>query len=80
MRIGLLLCDHIDPLIAEGIGDYTELYPAVFSPAGIDLRIYEAAAGELPDSTSECEGWILSGSRKSPALGTNSLHPRWEAR
>ena len=65
MRIGLLLCDHIDPLIAEGIGDYTELYPAGFSRVGIDLRIYEAAAGEFPDSTSECEGWILSGSRKS---------------
>lgn len=65
MRIGLLLCDHIDPLIAEGIGDYTELYPAAFSPVGIDLRIYEAAAGELPDSISECDGWILSGSRKS---------------
>ncbi|MEX0768181.1 MAG: gamma-glutamyl-gamma-aminobutyrate hydrolase family protein [Microthrixaceae bacterium] len=65
MKIGLLLCDHLDPNIADGIGDYTELYPAVFSPVGIDLRIYEAAAGQLPENNSECQGWIISGSRKS---------------
>ena len=65
MKIGLLLCDHLDPNIAEGIGDYTELYPAAFSPVGIDLVVYEVTAGQLPTSTSECEGWIVSGSRKS---------------
>jgi GMP synthase (glutamine-hydrolysing) len=65
MKIGLLLCDHLDPNIAEGIGDYTELYPAAFSPVGIDLAVYEVTASQLPKSTSECEGWIVSGSRKS---------------
>ena len=27
--------------------------------------VYEVTAGQLPTSTSECEGWIVSGSRKS---------------
>ncbi len=65
MKIGLLLCDHLNPKIADGIGDYTELYPAVFSPVDIDLRVYEAAAGQLPEDSSECQGWIISGSIKS---------------
>jgi GMP synthase-like glutamine amidotransferase len=65
MTIGLLLCDHLDPEVVEALEDYTELYPRVLGPVGIELRIYEVTDGELPGSTDECEGWIVSGSRRS---------------
>ena len=65
MTIGLLLCDHLDPDVADAVGDYTELYPKAFGRVGVDLRIYEATLGELPTSIDECEGWITSGSRHS---------------
>ncbi len=65
MTIGLLLCDHLDPEVADAVGDYTELYPKAFGRVGIDLRIYEATEGELPSSLDECDGWITSGSRRS---------------
>lgn len=63
--VGLLLCDHLDDDVAAQVGDYTDLYPDVFGPAGVDLRIYDVTAGELPEQPDECEGWIVSGSRRS---------------
>lgn len=65
MTIGLLLCDHLDPEVADAVGDYTELYPKAFGRVGLDLRIYEATEGALPSSLDECDGWITSGSRRS---------------
>jgi GMP synthase-like glutamine amidotransferase len=65
VRVGLLLCDHLDPDAAAVAGDYTALYPAVYGPQGLDLRVYEVTEGELPDATDECEVWMTSGSRRS---------------
>ncbi len=63
--IGLLLCDHLDTDVAELVGDLSDLFSTAFEPAGMKLRIYEVAKGELPASPAECRGWIISGSRLS---------------
>jgi len=65
MAVGLLLCDHLDADVAPTAGDYTELYPAVLGPVGVELRVYEVIRGEFPTTTDECDGWIVSGSRRS---------------
>lgn len=65
LRVGLLLCDHLDPEVAAVDGDYTELYPAAFEPAGVSLHVFDATAGELPASTADFDGWVTSGSRRS---------------
>jgi GMP synthase-like glutamine amidotransferase len=65
LRVGLLLCDHLDDDVAAQVGDYTELYPAIFGPAGVELTVYEATRGELPDDLDGHDGWIVSGSRRS---------------
>lgn len=65
IRVGLLLCDHLDPGPAAVAGDYPELFPARFAHQGLDLRIYEATRGELPTDLDECEAWMTSGSRRS---------------
>ncbi|MDQ2677634.1 MAG: hypothetical protein M3Y51_02735 [Actinomycetota bacterium] len=74
MTIGLLLCDHLDPDVVEQVGDYTELFPAAFGPAGVDLRIYDVTAGEFPASLDECDGWIISGSRRSAYEDEGWIH------
>jgi len=63
IRVGLLLCDHLDDAPAAVAGDYPVLYPARFAPFGLDLRVYEATRGELPEDLDECDAWITSGSR-----------------
>jgi GMP synthase-like glutamine amidotransferase len=65
LEVGLLLCDQLDPEVAEVAGDYTHLYRSAYGPAGIDLRIYDVTAGEFPDATDECPAWMTSGSRRS---------------
>lgn len=74
MTIGLLLCDHLDPDVVEAVADYTALYPGVLGPVGIDLRVYEVTRGELPSSTTECDGWITSGSRRSAYEDEGWIH------
>lgn len=74
LRIGLLLCDHLDDDVAAQVGDYTELFPAIFEPAGVDLRVYEVTRGELPQSLEECDGWIVSGSRRSTYEDEQWIH------
>ncbi|CAN5456665.1 glutamine amidotransferase [soil metagenome] len=64
-QIGLLLCDHLPPDVVEAVADYPELYPAIFDQVGVDLRIYEVTEGDLPATTDECAGWIISGSKRS---------------
>ncbi len=74
LRIGLLLCDHLDDDVAAQVGDYTDLYPAVFSPAGMELTVFEAARGELPDDLDDYDGWIVSGSRHSTYDDEDWIH------
>lgn len=74
MTIGLLLCDHLDADVIEAVGDYTDLYPAVLGPVGLDLRVYEVTRGEFPASTDECDGWITSGSRRSAYEDEGWIH------
>jgi GMP synthase-like glutamine amidotransferase len=71
---GLLLCDHLDPDVAAQVGDYTELFPAIFSPAGVDLVVYEVTRGEFPDRLDAHDGWIVSGSRRSTYEDEGWIH------
>lgn len=65
ISVGLILCDHLDPGPASVAGDYPVLYPAAFAAHGLDIRVYEAAAGALPRDLDECDVWMVSGSRRS---------------
>ncbi len=65
ITVGLILCDHLDPGPAAVAGDYPDLFPAAFAPHGLELRVYEATLGELPEDLDECDVWMVSGSRRS---------------
>ena len=65
MRIGLLMCGHVDQRAQSVAGDYPELFSSLFGPLGVTLVRYDADRGELPASLDECDGWITSPSRAS---------------
>lgn len=65
ITVGLILCDHLDPGPAAVAGDYPDLFPAAFAPHGLELQVYEATLGELPEDLDECDVWMVSGSRRS---------------
>lgn len=65
--IGLLVCDHLDPVVRDAIGgDYQDLlFPDLLGPVGAELRLYEAVNGDLPADPFECDAWVTTGSRHS---------------
>jgi GMP synthase-like glutamine amidotransferase len=65
VRIGLLVVGHVDEASRSVAGDYPELFGALLASHGLELRTYDVAAGHLPDSLSECDGWLCSPSRSS---------------
>ena len=65
MRLGLLVCGHVDPRAVGVAGDYPELFADLFAPLGADVVPYAVDAGSLPASLTECDGWITSPSRSS---------------
>ncbi len=65
MRVGLLLCDHVPDGLAA-YGDYPDMFGSLLAdhPA-IDLVTHDLTAGGFPGATDECDGWIITGSRRS---------------
>jgi GMP synthase-like glutamine amidotransferase len=65
VRVGLLVVGHVDEASRSVAGDYPELFGALLAARGVELVEYDVGAGHLPDSTSECDGWLCSPSRNS---------------
>ena len=65
--IGILVCDHVSPRLRDAARDrdYGEMYAEMLTVAEPDLatRIYDVVAGELPADPTECDAWIVTGSR-----------------
>lgn len=71
-RLGVLACDHIDePTLIEAAegADYHDMCADLVRrhqpdlDVDIDVRVYDAVGGQLPESPDECDGWIITGSR-----------------
>jgi GMP synthase-like glutamine amidotransferase len=68
MRVGLLMCDHVDDRFRAVAGDYDDMFAALLVPHAtgeLELIDYDAVAGDLPASATECDGWLITGSRYS---------------
>ena len=65
MRIGLLMCGHVHDSVRPRFGDYPELFASLFGPLGVEFVRFYADIGQLPQSVSECDGWITSPARAS---------------
>ena len=68
-RIGLLVCDHIDPQLRRTCGNdnYGEMYTEMLTRVdpSIEVNIYDIVRGELPADPQECDGWVITGARFS---------------
>ena len=67
IKIGLLLCDHVPERLLASFGDYPEMYKKAFNNLGFQISwiVYDACKTELPNTTREVDGFIISGSRFS---------------
>lgn len=65
MRIGILQTGRIVGDIAERFGDYPEIYTKLLRTADPELETvaYPVVDGEFPASPTECDGWLVTGSK-----------------
>ena len=63
MKIGILCCGHLSDTIAAEFGTYTDLYGAMLAGHGFDIDSFNVVDMEFPDSISQADGWLLTGSR-----------------
>ena len=66
-RIGILQCDEVNPELQDNFGDYNQMIIdalKLISPE-VEYVTYRVFEGEIPNSTTSCDGWITTGSRYS---------------
>ncbi len=67
MRIGVFLCGEVAPELFEQHGKYSAMFESLFSDHTDDIRLkfYNALNEEFPSNESDCDGYIISGSKYS---------------
>jgi GMP synthase-like glutamine amidotransferase len=67
VRLGILKADAVLPELATRFGEYPDMFERVLSAADPSLRyqVYDVEHGPLPDSLDACDGWLVTGSRRS---------------
>jgi len=65
MLIGVLDCDRVDAELAARYGEYSQMVIDGLTGVnpGLGFRVYDALNGELPATLSECDAYIVTGSR-----------------
>lgn len=66
-RIGLLICDTINPEVAALVGQYWDRFIRFFDNAETQIKLvkYEIRAGVWPKSPEECDGYVITGCAQS---------------
>ena len=70
MKIGILMCGHFTDEIKARYGTYRDLYADMLGE-GFECTPYVIVDGAFPDSITEQDGWLVSGSRS----GAYEDHP-----
>ena len=63
MKIGILETGHAPSQIQKTIGDYSEMFRALFSGHKFSFVSYDVENMVFPGSPFEAEGWLITGSR-----------------
>ena len=63
MLIGILQTGQAPDALAAQSGDYPDMFRRLLAEQGLSFRTYRVLDLEFPDSVSECDGWLITGSR-----------------
>lgn len=65
LRIGLLQCGNVEPVLQPTFGDYPVLYADLLAGHDLDLVTYDVQHHGPPADPRACDGWLISGSAHS---------------
>lgn len=63
MKIGILQTGHAPDAVQADAGDYPSMFARILDGHGFDFTTYDVTAMQFPASATECDGWIITGSR-----------------
>lgn len=63
MLIGILQTGLAPEALAPEMGDYPDMFARLLEGHGFTFRTYRVVDGAFPNGVSECEGWLITGSR-----------------
>jgi GMP synthase-like glutamine amidotransferase len=63
MLIGILQTGLAPDVLVDKSGDYPDMFEKLLAGNGFTFRTYRVVDGILPASVSECDGWLITGSR-----------------
>ena len=63
MLIGILQTGLAPEALAPEMGDYPDMFARLLDGHGFTFRTYKVVEGEFPASVTECDGWLITGSR-----------------
>ncbi len=63
MLIGILQTGLAPELLAPEMGDYPDMFARLLDGHGFTFRTWRVVEGEFPTSVTECDGWLITGSR-----------------
>lgn len=71
MKIGILECGHTMPEVEEKHGTFPDMFARLLDGNGFSFASYDVEFMKFPQSVSECDGWLLTGSKH----GAYEAHP-----
>lgn len=63
MQIGILQTGLAPENLAQQSGDYPDMFARLLDGNGFTFRTYRVVEGAFPASVTECDGWLITGSR-----------------
>ena len=63
MQIGILQTGMAPDALAPSMGEYPEMFAKLLDGNGFAFCTYAVVKGEFPASATECDGWLITGSR-----------------
>ncbi len=71
MLIGILQTGLAPEALAPAMGDYPDMFVRLLDGHGFSFRTFRVVDGEFPEGVTDCDGWLITGSRH----GTYEDHP-----
>ncbi|WP_145105403.1 type 1 glutamine amidotransferase [Cereibacter sediminicola] len=63
MLIGILQTGEAPDVLSGEMGDYPDMFRRLLDEKGLEFRTYRVMEMEFPASVTECDGWLITGSR-----------------
>jgi len=67
MKLGVLLCDHVQTALQEEFGDYSDMFSQIIAECddSITIEYFAVVDGELPKHIDVCDAYMSTGSKAS---------------